>query len=297
VVVLVDDDGRRSALNAVAAATGDVHELLVSNDVIVNGLLGRDGRNAYFLTADRSSGDLTGAWRLAVGEGLDPEPIEALSGAGSPGIRLVAITRLFSRMLISPDGSTLGVFRCVELDCLLRAVRTDDGSLIGEVQIPRGGGDPFAITNASVLLRPIVPDGPFNVGEVIDLTSGASAPMPFDGWPFGAPTLIQGPGGPAMVVQSAGSSALAEAGPPAEPPRVAIIDAADMVVTAEYAPPLASLAIVDVDDPSVGVDLPPGWILIWGTQAGDETTSAYAMSAADGTLVPLPWVGGRFVQG
>lgn len=296
VVVIVEDDRRRSTLRAVVAASGDVHDLLASDDVIVNGVLDADGRVAYYLTADRTTGDLISAWRVVVGGGTSPEPIEELIAARHE-FRLAAITRLFSRMLLSPDGGTLGVFRCVELDCLLRAVRTDDGSLVGEVRLPRGGPEPFAITNTSVLLRPIVPDGPFRLGEVIDLASGAGAPMPFEGWPFGTPALIESADGPVMAAQSAGLSVPGETGQPAEPPRIAIIGAADMVVAAEYAPALTSLAVLDADDPSVGVDLPPGWILMWGTQPGDAAMSAYAMSAADGTLVPLPDVGGLFVQG
>jgi len=70
-----------------------------------------------------------------------------------------------------------------------------------------------------------------------------------------------------------------------------------MVVMAEYAPPLASLAILNADDTSVGVDLPPGWILMWGTEPGEDTMSTYAMRAADGSIVPLPGVGRLFVQG
>jgi hypothetical protein len=200
-------------------------------------------------------------------------------------------------MLLSPDGGTLGLFRCVELDCELRAVRTDDGSPVGDVQIPRGGSEPFAITNASVLLRPIVPDGPFRAGGIVDLASGAGAPMPFEGWPFGTPTLIDSADGPVMVAQSAGTAVLGEAGPPAEPPMVAIIGASDMVMVAEYAPALAALVVLDADDSSVGVDLPPGWILMWGTAPGEAATMAYAMSATDGSLVPLPRVGGLIIQG
>lgn len=296
VVVIIEDDGRRSTMRAVVAASGEAHDVLVSNDVIVNGVLDRDGRIAYYLTADRLTGDLTGAWQFAVGEGAEPKPLENLLAA-APEFRLAAITRFFSRLLLSPDGTTLGVFRCVDIDCALRAVRTDDGSLVGDVAIPRGGGDPFAITNTTALLRPIVPDGPHRIGEVIDLSSGARSPMPFEVWPFGAPAIVDGPDGPAMVVQTAGRLATNEAGPSAVPPEVAIIDAADMVVLAEYAPPLTSIAIVDTDDASVGVDLPPGWILMWGTEPGEDTMSAYAMHAADGSMLPLPRVGGMFVQG
>jgi len=296
VVVIVEDDRRRSTMRAVVAVNGEVHDLLVSDDVIVNGVLDRDGRIAYYLTADRLTGNLTGAWRLAVGQGNRPQPIEELLAA-APAFRLAAITRFFSRMLLSPDGTTLGVFRCGEVNCSLRAVRTDDMSLVADVQIPAGGSDPFAITNTFALLRPIVPDGPFRFGEVIDLASGESAQMPFEGWPFGSPTLIEGADGPAMVVQTAGLGGPPEAGPPAELPRLAIIGAADMVVMAEYAPPLASLAILNADDTSVGVDLPPGWILMWGTEPGEDTMSTYAMRAADGSIVPLPGVGRLFVQG
>lgn len=295
VVVIVEDDRRRSTMHAVVAASGDVHDLIVSDDVIVNGVLDRDGRVAYYLTADRLSGELTGAWQLAVGVGNRPDPIEELLVA-APELRLAAINRFFSRLLLSPDGSTLAVFRCPDLSCSLRAVRTHDGALVGDVEIPAGGGDPFAITPTLALLRPIVPDGPFRVGELIDLASGERVPMPFEGWPFGMPVLVETPDGPAMVAQSAGLRALAEAGPPSEPPRIAVIGAADMMVVAEYAPPLASLTIFDADDKAVGVDLPRGWILMWGTEQGEDRSSAYAMNAADGSLVSLPGVGGLLAR-
>jgi hypothetical protein len=70
-----------------------------------------------------------------------------------------------------------------------------------------------------------------------------------------------------------------------------------MLVIDEHAPPLSSLTILDADDSSVGVDLPPDWILMWGAEPGEDTASVYAMNAGDGSLVGLPGVGGPFVQG
>ena len=295
VVVIVEDDRRNSRLRAVVAATGAVHDLLVSDDVIVNGVLDRDGRIAYFLTADRVTGDLTGAWRLGVGEGNRPDPIVDLVAA-APEFRLAAINTSFSRMLLSPDGSTLGVFRCGQVDCSLRAVRTDDGSLVGDVRIPAGGGDPFAVTDRFALLRPIAPAGPMRFGELVELGSGERAPMPFEGWPFGAATVIVRPDGPFMVVQSMGFRDLADAGPPDEPPEVALVGIPDMAVVDEFAPRLASVSILDVDDASVGVDLPPGWILMWGSEVGDDKMSVFAMNAVDGSVMPLPGVGEPFIR-
>jgi hypothetical protein len=298
VVVIVDDDGRRSALRAIVGATGEVHDLLVSDEVIVNGALDADGRVAYYVTADRLSGDLTGAWRLGVGEGRPPEAIEALVGA-APQIRFAAVSRLFTRVLLSPDGTTLGLFRCVEADCALRAVRTDDGSLVGEVLIPRGGGDPFAITDGLALLRPIVPDGPDHFGEAVDLASGERVRIPVEQWPVGNEAVLQGVDGPMLALQTAGWTLPPETmgQEPGDPPEVTLIGLDDMRAAATHVPPLSSLSIVIEDDYSTGVDLPPGWLLVWGSQPGEPQMSAYAMSLADGSLVPLSAVGELIVQG
>ncbi|MBA2634185.1 MAG: hypothetical protein H0U86_14505 [Chloroflexi bacterium] len=298
VVVVVGDDGRRSTLRAIVAATGQVHDLLVSDDVIVDGALDPDGRIAYYVTADRLSGDLTGAWRMAVGPGRPPEAMEVLVSA-APEIRLAAITRLFTRVLLSTDGTTLGLFRCIEVDCALRAVRTDDGSLVGEVLIPRGGGDPFALTDRLALLRPIVPDGPDRFGEVVDLATGERARIPVEAWPFGAEAVVAGDDGTLLGLQTAGWSIPPEAmgEEPGARPEVTLIGVDGMQVVATFEPPLSALAFIVEDDYSTGVDLPPGWLLIRGSEPGELVMNAYAMSLADGSLVPLPAVGEFFVQG
>lgn len=298
VVVVVEDDGRRSMMRAIVAATGDVHDLLTSDDVIVDGALGTDGRVAYYVTADRLTGDLTGAWRLPVGPGRAPEAIEALVSA-SPGIRLAAITRLVTRVLLSADGTTLGLFRCIELDCALRAVRTDDGSLVGEVRIQRGGGDPFAITDRWALLRPITPDGPHSVGEVLDLASGESAPIPIGPWPFAPGAVVAGEDGAILALQTAGWSAPPEAmgQEPGRRPQVTLVSVDDMQVIGSHEPPLSALAIIVDDDYSTGVDLPTGWLLVRGSEPGELEMTAYAMNLADGSLVPLPEVGEFLVEG
>lgn len=298
VVVVVEDDGARSRMRAIVAATGDVHDLLVSDDLIIDGALAVDGRTAYFVTADRLSGDLTGAWRVAVAAGAAPEAIDGLISA-APEIRLAAITRLFSRMLLSFDGSTLGLFHCIELDCAFRAIRTDDGSLVADVGIQRGGGDPFAITDQWALLRPIVPDGPHNVGEVLDLASGEIAPIPIDPWPFAPEAVVAGDEGPVLALQTAGWSAPPEAigQEPGNGPQVTLLSLDDMQVIGTFEPPLSALAIIVDDDYSTGVDLPAGWLLIRGSEPGELGMNAYAMKLSDGGLVPLPALGEFFVQG
>jgi hypothetical protein len=296
VVVLVDDDGRDSTMRAVVGATGAIHDLLVSDDVIVNGLLSGDGRMAYYLTADRLTGDVIGAWRLDIESGGAPQPMGTLIGA-APEFRHAAVSRHFTRMLLSPDGSTLALFRCVELDCVLRAVGTDDGSLVGEVRIPRGGNDPFAITDRLALLRPIVQDGPHAVGEVIDLASGASQPMPVPGPQTGTVAAVQGADGAVMAVQTAGFSGPPQtAGGAGVPPEVTLVDLADMTVLAEFSPPLSSLTILDLDDRSVGVDLPAGWILLRAGTPAADAISMYAMRVEDGELVTLPGVDDHAIQ-
>lgn len=297
VVVMVDDDGARSTVRAIVAASGAVHDLAVTDDVIVTGVLAPDGRVAYYVTADRLTGDLIGVWRLAVVGGGPPESLEALV-ASPPAIRLAAITHFLTDVLLSPDGSTLALFRCVDVNCVLRAVRTHDGSLVGEAAIPRGGGTPFAITDRWGLLRPSVPDGPFRIGEIVDLATGAIEPMPFEGWPSASEAVVESAEGPVLVLQTAGFTAPPPAiGQPPMQPAVTVITIGEMRAIDEFAPPLGSLQVHAPDDVSVGVDLPAGWLLVGGSEPEAVRMGAYALSLADGSLVPLPAVGEFFTQG
>lgn len=298
VAVTVDDDGQHSSMQAVVAASGDVHDLLTSTDVILDGVLSPDGRQVYYVTADRLTGDLTGAWRYSVADGAPPQAIEALVGAAAD-MRLAAVAPFLTRMLLSPDGSTVGLFRCVDLVCFLRTVRADDGLLLGEQPIERGWGDPFAITDEGVLLSPTVPDGPARIGEIIDLGSGQRVRLPIEPWPSGRVEAVAGVDGPVLVFQTAGLSVPPEAvgaqGGPA--PQVFVISMSEFQVLAHHEPPLSALGVLSTDDYSVGVDLPPGWILIQGSQPGEPVMGAYALNVRDGSLVPLPPVGEFGMQG
>jgi hypothetical protein len=297
VVVLVEDDGSRSVLWAVVARDGGAHELLESSDVIVDGVLAPDGRVAFFVTADRLTGDLTGAWRLPIAVGAKSDPLEQLVGA-LPHMRLAAVTRFMTRMLLSADGSTLGLFRCVELECAFRTIRVNDGSLVAEVRLERGGGDPFALTDNSVLLRPIVPDGPYRIGELVDIASGQRTPLPFEGWPFASEVMLDLGDGPMLVARTAGFNVPPETiAQPRWQPVVTVINLADLGVVRELRPPLSSLRIPAGDDYSAGADLPPGWVLVQGSEPGELEMLAWALDLADGSLIPLPAMGRFVVEG
>jgi hypothetical protein len=296
VVVTIEDDGHRSMMRAIEGASGDKHELLESADVILDGVLAIDGRLVYFVTADRQSGELVSVWRLAVREPGAPEPIDGL--AAMPAIRLAAVSRHATRMLLSADGSTLGLYRCDFMDCFLRTARADDGTPVGEVPIERGWVDPIAMTDKVALLSPIVPDGPERFGRVVDLVSGEQWRVPVEGWPTTGEAAIDTDRGQLLAVQSAGFWV-----PPESPdgefeqPAIDLIDPVSLEIVARHAPALSALRIVPLDSYDVGVDLPPGWMLVVGSVPGERRLDAYAMDVADGGLVPLPAVGEFFVQG
>lgn len=298
VAVTVEDDGRRSVMRAVVASSGDVHDLVASDDVIVEALLAAGGRQTFFVTADRVTGDLTGAWRLSTEAGAAPERLNSLVGA-APEIRRVAIVPFVTHLMLSPDGTTLGLWRCVQMDCLLRAVGADDGVLVGEVRLQRGGGIPFGITDRLAVLASGCPDGPACLPEVVNLETGEVRPMPVDRWQLFSETVVDSAAGPVMAIQTAGNVAPpgggGQEGRPA--PEITIIGLGDLQVLERHVLPLTSLRIIAGDDYSIGVDLPPGWILIQGSEPGQMAMSVYALNVSDGDIVPLPALGQVFVQG
>lgn len=296
VVVTIEDDGRRSVMRAVIASSGEVHDLLASDDLIVDAVLSPDGRLVYYVAADRLTGDLTGAWRVNADALRAPEAIDGLVGT-APEFRLVAVAPFVIRLMLSPDGTTLGLWHCVELDCVMRSVRSDDGAEVGELRLQRGFGEPYAITDRLVLLVPICPDVPACVPALIDLHSGEARPLPIEGWQYFSESVIRGGDGDQLAIQTAGWSVPPGPGQLAAQPEIAIIDLTSLEVEARYSPPLSSLRILPAREASVGVDLPPGWILLQGSEPGARSMKAYALDLADGDLVPLPALGEWHIQG
>ena len=67
-------------------------------------------------------------------------------------------------------------------------------------------------------------------------------------------------------------------------------------VVRELTPPLGFLRVPAGDDYSVGADLPPGWLLIQGSEPGEVHIRCWALNLADGSLIPLPAVGRFAIQ-
>jgi hypothetical protein len=61
--------------------------------------------------------------------------------------------------------------------------------------------------------------------------------------------------------------------------------------------PFGSLRILPPADWTVGVDLPPGWILAEASRMGEMRVSYVAIDTADGSFVPLPTLGDVPIQG
>jgi hypothetical protein len=297
VLVWFADDGRRSTLDAVVAATGATHELVDSGDVILTARADATRREVVYITADRDTGDLTGAWVLSLEELGAPRPIEGLIAA-RPAVRLAAVSPTVTILMLSPDGSTVGVFHCMELDCRLRTMRTDDGALIGDHPLDRGWREPFAITNGLAIMRPIVPDGPERFGEVMDLATGGLSELSVQPWPSFSEAVAADQAGEYLAILTAGStSPILPAGAEAEPPEITIIDLPSGEVRASHLPPLAAARIIPDDDHGFGADLPPGWVLLQGGLPGQEAMRAFALDVDDGTIVELPALGEFRLQG
>lgn len=303
VVVIVDDDARTSTLSAVVASTGAAHDLVAVDDVIVAAAVLARSREVVYITADRRTGELTAAWLVSLEEPDPPRPLAGLLpaiGDVPRPIRLVAVAQFATWLMVSPDGSTVALFRCVQLDCVLRAVGTEDGRLIGEHPIDRGLREPFAVSNRLAFLSPVVPDGPERFGEALDLETGVSARLPVEPWPsLPSHAIGTDAGGDFLAIQTAGHNL-----PPAlmgqplgEPPTVAIVDLPGFDRRADLTLPLASLRILPASDWTIGVDLPAGWVLAEVSLPGETPMTFVAIDLSDGSVVPLPALGELLLQG
>jgi hypothetical protein len=296
VLVWIADDGLNSVVHAVVAESGAAFDLIETEEVILAAAVDDRLRRVGYITGNRRTGDPTGAWTLSL-EGGAPRPINALIGA-APRVRLAAVVPRVHLLFLSPDGSTIALFRCEMLDCTLRAVRVDNGALIGDHALDRGFREPFAITERLALLRPTVQDGPERFGETMDLATGELTPLNVESWPSFGEAVGEDDDGRYLAIQTAGASFPHEfGGPVPEPPEVSVIDLDSLELLVTHRPPLATVLLIPDNDYGHGADLPPSWVLVQGSTPGTEVMRAYALNVRNGQLVELPALGEWRLQG
>jgi hypothetical protein len=296
-VVTIGADGGDAVLIAIDAVTGEMREVIRTGDMVVDAAF-TTGSTVVFITADRLTGDLTGAWLVDVMNPDEPERVDGLLAA-EPAVRLVARSGTIIRLLVSADGSSAAVLQCEMDACVVNAVSFVDGS---RHQRRVGfGEEPIGIDGELLVLRPTCAVVQC-IGEALDLATGERRRLPGDGWQIFSEAFIASDQGPLLIGQETGS--IMPAPEPVEDPSFSVIDLDDF---AERGPipvaGLGSMRIMALPAWDLGVELPSGWFGVLGSAPVPEGESpnvlqtVFAVEAATGRVVPLPALGEVLTEG
>jgi hypothetical protein len=295
-VVTVEGDGAEAVLWSIDAASGEERELARTADVIVDAVFAT-GTSVVFLTVNPRTGAFTGAWRVDAAAPDGPEPVEGLLAAAE--IQLAARSVGHTRLFASPTGDVVAVQHCTAAGaCVIRALNVVDGT---RYEQPLAAADePMGLAGERVFLRPVCMAE--CAGELLDLASGERAPVPEAGTLlFFEQTVVAMEGGPVLVTQLSGHTTPMQG--PAQPPTYVVTRLADATTAAPVAVALGSMRIVSAQSYELGIELPPGWFAVMGAppvapgEAPNVPLKVFAVSAADGSLVPLPALGEFLNQG
>jgi hypothetical protein len=106
--------------------------------------------------------------------------------------------------------------------------------------------------------------------------------------------VLRGPDGHDLVVGQLTGIASWGTFPRGEtaPPILEVVDLTERRAVDQVHPDLYALDIVRTIDPTIGIELPPGWVLVSGiTHRHDELVSYFAVDLSTGRVQPLPPLG------
>ena len=295
-VVTIGGDGGEAVLMSIDAASGEERELARTTEVVVDAVFAT-GTSVVFMTASPRTGAFTGVWRLdAAAPPAQPEPVEGLIAAGD--FQLAARSVGSSRLFASPGGDLVALRQCSAAGaCVIRAVNVVDGTRYE--QPLRAGDEPVGLAGERVLLRPICEAA--CAAELLDLASGERAPMPATGNPmFLDETVIATESGAMLVTQVSGHTMPMPG--PAPMPAFVLTSLDDGRTGDPIMVELESMRVVSAGSYELGIELPPGWFAVMGSAeaaagAGGMPLNVFAVSAANGEVVPLPALGEFLIQG
>ena len=294
-IVTIAASGDRNALLAIDATNGDIVPLVETHDVVVDAAFA-EGSTVIFLTADSSSGDLTGLWRIDSADPADPVPIEGILAAEAP-FRLAARAAPDTRLLVSADGGMAAVLLCQDA-CVVRAVDLRDGTRF-EQPLPFAEIRGLSGQNL-VMVR--TEQGPIGNGVLLNLASGETVELPGDGWQTNSEAIVPSNRGPLLIAQETGM--VAPAPEPLEDPSFSAIELDALVAHEPIFPDgLGSMRIIAVPGYDMGVELPTGWFAVLGNApvpadgAAGVPMTVFAIEASTGRVVALPAMGEVFIQG
>ncbi len=275
-VVYVTDDGQWATLHAVNALTGTERQPMQTTDLIAQLALDPSGQTAYFLEADRQTGQPSGVFSIAT-DGGEPRLLINPDRLGS----VTASSRYLPHLVVSADGGWVVLLSCPTTSCELYAVRPDgaapplhltdfffDGSLTGITGDLLIGGNTCGEAECD--------------GFVVDLRTGDHWPLGGQDAPFAPKQLISGPHGPLVL----GEGVVYEAGTWT----VTAIDLTDRSRTSEFSATFKP-AYTDVglaEQQFAGAELPAGWFLMYRGIGGAPTPPPDFSAAMLGGNVELP---------
>jgi hypothetical protein len=278
------DDGTRSELHAVSVSTGESRTVVESDEMIWTAGIGPSGADVYYLLVARATGAQLGLWHLNLD--LDDEPTLVVppldEAARPPDVLLAARVAFHATLTFSPDGSRVGLRVCAAGPCTLAVLDTESGE-VGEYLI----GDPspvVGLASAFAVVDAIAPDGPEAGLLAIDLATGDR-------------TQVAGAMSGAAVVEGQSGEVVVFGVENADGGRGTTIFATELQQggqTQELGRVDAAWRIESPSDPSVGVDLPPDWFLVFRGQPGvdiNHPVGYVAVRLADLHDIPLEALG------
>ncbi|MDQ3880701.1 MAG: hypothetical protein M3295_06490 [Chloroflexota bacterium] len=253
------DDGTRSGLHAISVRTGESRLVVESEEIIWTAGIGPSGADVYYLLVARATGAQLGLWHFNIDQDEEPTLVvpPVAAAARPPDVILAARVAFHATLTFSADGSRVGLRVCAAGPCTLAVLNTGSGEVreyrIGDPSPVIGLGTAFAIVDA------IAPDGPEAGLLAIDLATGDRT------------QLADVISGAAMVEVDGADVVIFGVGDPDDQRGTSLF-------ASELPPGGATQALGRVDeawriqspssDPSVGVELPPGWFLVFRGQPG-----------------------------
>ena len=275
----------------VVTATDGADTVVASDPGLVAAVaLDPTGRTVYYLRIDAVSRTAS-VWRVSSDGGVAPEPVIDETTAQAPRALLAARASRWVRLLVSSDGAFVAAVDCAQACSLLVAdTRTGAVRRLGPMDFEEGTGV-IGMTDRALVFVPSCPDATCDA-FTIDVQSDARTQLA-SMFPWPTPVLERGERGPTYLYESgdAGAGRM-------EVTALDLATGAERVVyrAEPYDPLMRSMRLTPTHDYSHGVDLPPGWFLVWpGVNAApgpEELEPPLAVRAADGTVVELPALGG-----
>jgi hypothetical protein len=193
---------------------------------------------------------------------------------------------------VSLDGSRLAIDGCRAAGCEVRLVDVSSGASTQLFAGERAVGL-IGLTSRYAVTPPPCDDRPCG-HWIIELATRDRMAEPLAADRYVSSAVLRGPDGHDLVVGQLTGIASWGTFPRGEtaPPILEVVDLTERRAVDQVHPDLYALDIVRTIDPTIGIELPPGWVLVSGiTHRHDELVSYFAVDLSTGRVQPLPPLG------